>query len=237
MLQIAICEDDPEQLAYTARLVQQALAPQACNLVLYSSGTELLSAVKSGSICPAVAVLDIELQSESGITLAKELNSVLASCKIIFLTGYTEYITASYKVDHVWYIIKTLAEDYLGQALQKALSISASESEPLGITARAGRKAFFVPLDDILYLDRFSRKMRIICKNDVYPVSGTPASLLTEAVSPFFVQCHQGYWVNLRQVRTMDRNEFVLVNDVRVPISRGYQALARKRFFEQFHQL
>lgn len=234
MLNIAICDDETQQLSYTKQLVERYLSSYSYETELFASAEALRSAIRAGSYRPDIAILDIDLGKDSGLDLAVELNALLPACKIIFLTGYADYISESYKTAHVWYVLKPLAEQYIGSALQRALDSPESAAEALGITAKSHGKAFFVPLEEILYLDRVARKARIVCKNGIYPVSGAPASLLSADIADYFVRCHQGYWVNLRQVRGLEKNEFVLTGDIRIPISRSYLNESRRRFFERY---
>lgn len=233
MLKIAVCDDNPEHLKYTASLIQKELASSRLELELFSSANRLMSLVEGDHYRPDIAVLDIEIGPENGIDLAKQLNSAVPACKIIFLTGYADYAPASYEARHIWFVLKSGAEQFLGPALRRALEISDEPIPFLGITARTGGKSFFVPLGEILYLERFARKARIVCKNEIHLVSGSPAGLINERVAPFFIRCHQGYWVNLRQVSALDRDEFVLVDGTRIPISRSFRDSARSRFFAQ----
>ena len=236
MLKIAICDDNPEHLEYTASLIQKDLSSFSLDLELFSDAYQLMKLVQEDHYNPDIAVLDIKLGQENGIDLAKRINSLVPACRIIFLTGFADYAPASYEARHVWFVLKSSADRYLGPALRRALEGLDDPSAVLGITARTGGKSFFIPLGDILYLERYARKARIVCKNEIHLVSGSPANLINERVAPFFVRCHQGYWINLRQVSALERDEFVLINGARIPISRSFRGDARSRFFGQFQR-
>ena len=235
MIKIAICDDNVQHLHYTAELIRRELSSHQTELSLFPNAEKLLQAVATEKQHPDIAVLDIVLGGGNGIELAKQLNHMLPGCKIIFLTGYPEYAPASYEVDHIWFVLKSATETWLGPALQKALAVS-DETQMLGITAKAGGKTFFVPLGNILYLDRVGRKARIVCRDGIYPVSGKPASLINGKIEEYFVQCHQGYWINLRQVKALEKNEFIIEGDIRIPISRSFREEARSRFFARLEE-
>ena len=235
MIKIAICDDNVQHLHYTAELIRRELSSHQTELSLFPNAEKLLQAVATEKQHPDIAVLDIVLGGENGIQLAKQLNHLTPGCKIIFLTGYPDYASASYEADHIWFVLKSAAETYLAPALKKALAVS--EENLLGITAKTGGKTFFIPLGDILYLDRVGRKARIVCKDGIYPVSGKPASLINERIGEYFVQCHQGYWINLRQVKALEKNEFIIEGDIRIPISRSFREEARSCFFARLSEL
>ena len=237
MLKTAICDDNPEHLNHAASLVLAELSSYAPDVELFHSAEDLIQAVECDRYRPDIAILDILLEDENGIELAKKLNALLPGCSIIFLTGYPDYAPASYEARHVWFVLKSSAEQYLGPALHRALDAAARDESILGITAHSRGKRFFLPLGDILYIERVARKTRIVCKDASYYVSGSPAAQLQGAVSSYFLRCHQGYWVNTRQIKALQREEFVLTDGTRIPISRTFRDEARSRFFEQFSAL
>ena len=233
MLKIAICDDNPEHLHYTASLIQKELSSFRLELETFSAASQLIKLVEEDNYTPDIAVLDIDLGPENGIDLAKRMNSLVPTCRIIFLTGFADYAPASYEARHVWFVLKSGADQFLGAALRRALDGMDDPSAVLGITVRTGGKSFFIPLGEILYLERYARKARIVCKNAVHLIPGSPSALINAHAAPFFVRCHQGYWVNIRQVTGLERDEFILVNGTRIPISRSFRDAARSRFFEQ----
>ncbi len=234
MIRIAICDDEAEHLSYTALLIRGELGSHDADIEGFPNAGSLLRAVRDEGYRPDIAVLDIVLEDTDGIDLAGQLNRLLPACRIIFLTGYADYAPESYKVPHVWFVTKVAAEKYLGPALRRALSgIPAVPGEP-GVRARAGGRHFLVPLGDILYIDRYGRKARIVCASGPVEVSGRPGDLIGADVAPFFIRCHQGYWVNLKKIRALERNEFILSDGTHIPISRSYRDEARRRFFESF---
>ncbi len=237
MLRVAICDNQSDHLEHTLSMVRKELLSYPLETEIYTSARSFLEAVKAGNARPDIAVLDILLEEESdtganGIALAKQLNALLPACSVIFLTGYPEYAPASYEARHTWFVLKSSADTYLGPALRRAVS-ETDDNSPLGLAARISGKTFSLPLGDVLYLDRVARKTRIVCRDAVYAVTSVPSVLLNSSVSPFFVRCHQGYWVNLRHVTELDKNEFVLSTGARIPISRSFREVARKKFFEQ----
>lgn len=230
-MNIAVCDDNPQHLQFTANFILQQISSLSHELTLFESAENMMNAITDHLFLPDIAVLDIDLGNENGIDLAKQINQFLPRCQIIFLTGYTEYVSASYEADHVWYVLKSSADTYLPSAIRRAIRNWLGEPGTLGITAKASGKTFFLPVKKVLYLDRYGRKARIVCIDDIYPVSGTPGSYITSRLEPFFVRCHQGYWVNLSHVKALEKNEFILSNGQRIPISRSYRENTRQRFF------
>ncbi len=237
MMNIAVCDDNPEHIKYTVSLIRQELNSYEVDIESFTSADRFLCAVRQDHYCADLAVLDIEIGEENGIDLAEELNALLPACRIIFLTGFANYISESYRARHVWFVLKSDAEKYLGAALRRAIDDSELPDRPIGINVHIHGKRFLIPLSDILYIERYDRKTRIVCNKNVYSLWAQPAALINENIASCFVRCHQGYWVNLRQVSALERNCFVLKSGDRLPIGRTFQESARKRFFEQLRIL
>lgn len=240
MYTIAICDDDAVHLQRTAALVRRELSASRADIDLFSGRGALLRVLRSGDYRPEVVILDIVLEedsaqphsNETGIDIARECNRLLPGCRVIFLSGYPEYISASYEAEHVWYVLKSQAETYLGPALRKALSADTAPKQ--GITVRCDRRDLFLPLDSILYIDRNGRKTRVVCTDGNYSVSGTPTEILNRVANGSFVRCHQSYWVHLDAVKEIDHDELVLSNGSRIPIGRTYRNETRTSFFARY---
>ena len=143
------------------------------------------------------------------------------------------YAPDVYEAEHIWFVVKNRAEEHFGPAMRKALASlgEASPAQP-GILVREKGAVTFVPLTDILYLGKVGRKTVVRCQGREYSDTRRPALLIPASLKDVLVQCHQGYWVNLRQVREIDHGEFVLKDGTRLPISRSFRDDVRKRFFE-----
>ena len=237
MILIAICDDNPLHLEHAEKLTREVLAREktAFHIRLFSDAGQLMNAMDEEEFQPDIAVLDIEMDGEDGISLAKDLNALVPGCRIIFLTGYIDYAPDAYTAEHIWFVLKSRASEHFALAMQKALSSLKEQSAASpGFLVREDGRTVFVPLDEILYLSRISRKAFIHCLNRDYTDSRRPALLIPEQLKTHFLQCHQGYWVNLSKIRELDGHEFVLTDGTRIPISRGFRDNAREAFFDTF---
>ena len=232
MLTIAICDDSARHRRYTAQLVRRALEDYTLELDEFSTAESLRKCVSNGDYHPDIAILDVELGEENGIELAKSLNRFLPDCRIVFLSGYARYASASYEAEHVWYVLKSQAEQFLGPALRRAAARSKVGAAELLV--RWEGNSFSVPLNEILYFEREDRKTWMVCREKRYRVSGTPDAVIGDRFAQAFVRCHQSCWVRLASVASLEREQFILDNGQSVPIGRTYRANARERFFSRF---
>ena len=238
MLKTAICDDIALHLKEAESLIRSFFEKKGIStaITVFSSGTQLLLSIREDDYQPDIAVLDIEMDGVDGITLAKEINALLPGCRIIFLTAYPNYAPDAYLADHVWFVPKDRAENYMEAALERALeAIRRQEAASPGILIRENGVKIFIPVGDVLYISKIGRKSVVFCRDgSERHDTRRPALLIPESLSDRFLQCHQGYWVNIEMIRELDHESFILTNGARIPISRSFRDTARSRFFEAF---
>ncbi|MDO4192199.1 MAG: LytTR family DNA-binding domain-containing protein [Erysipelotrichaceae bacterium] len=236
-LNIAICDDNSTHLKLAENLVTSCLDQDHKNdlIQLFSSAEELLSEINKDYYAPDIAVLDIELGGEDGISLAKRMNQLVPMCRIIFLTGYIDYAPDAYEAEHIWFVVKKTADRYFPLAMKKALqSLDSSQAAVPGIIIREKGKSIVLPVNQILCISKVSRKSQILCKDREYYDTRRPALLIPKELEKQFIHCHQGYWVNISMIRELDHDILVLEDGTRIPISRTHKDEVRERFFDHF---
>jgi len=236
MLNTAVCDDNPIHLEKAAAMARRFLAKtgKQFKITRFDSAESMLDHMESNEWQPDIAVLDIEMDGENGISLARKLNEAAPACRIIFLTAYVDHAPEAYLAEHIWFVVKSRAEEFFEAAMEKAVTSidEGNISIPVIIVRNNGKKTL-VPIDTILYIGKVGRKAHVHCVDSDYYDTRRPALLIPENLEGNFIQCHQGYWVNSARIKEIDRNEFVLQGGERVPVSRTFRDDARKRFFDQ----
>ena len=229
MLNFLICDDIPEHLRHEADYIRSLSLDAEYDLKSFDHPQEVIAQIRKGYL-PDVAILDIEMPKIDGITLAEQLNRLCPRCRIIFLTGYTNYTYDAYYADHIWYVLKTDIEKYLPTALKKAISALQSDSAEPYLSIRQQRTERRLPLKSVLYLERVTYRTKVKTVDEELYVRAAPAELL-QALSPdCFIRCHQSYWVNAEKISTLIGQSFLLIDGTAVPISRTYHQSAVERF-------
>ncbi len=238
MINVAVCDDETLHREDACRRIERLLKGNGTpfRLFPFASAEELLKRIDTEDCLPDLAVLDIEMDGEDGITLAVKLNEKTPACRIIFFTGYVDHAPEAYVAEHVWFVVKSRADEFFEPALRKALaSFEEKETAILGLVVQEKGKRILVPIDEILYVGKVGRKAQVRCIDRSYSDTRRPALLIPETLEDHFLRCHQGYWVNFRMIEELDREEFVLRGGIRVPISRTFRQYARETFFERYH--
>lgn len=232
MLRIAICDNTKEHCFELADLIEQELSGKRVEAECFPSSEELLRHIRSGRYLPDIAFLGVELWDGDGIALAKKLNTLVPSCRIVFLSDSLRPASEVYQAEHVWFILRSELPRFLAPALERAMS-STDFGRGRGILVKGRGSATFVPLEKLLYLERCSRKTLVRTENGEYVSSETPASLLEGEAGASFIRCHMSYWVNRSKITALERGEFVLKDGTRIPISRTWRDSARAAFYEK----
>lgn len=86
----------------------------------------------------------------------------------------------------------------------------------------------------MLCLERILRRTKLTLLGGITEWTALPpAELLDAEAAQQFIRCHQSYWVNFRQIETMENDCVLLPGGLRVPISRTYRSTAREQFFSR----
>lgn len=229
MLKLFLCDDDPLHLQHEAAYIGSLSLGAEYELETFGAPSRVLARIREGG-CPDIAVLDIEMPKVDGISLAEKLNQLCPRCKIIFLTGYTDYTYDAYYADHIWYVLKTDMEKYLPAALKKAIAgANGTPLEPY-LMLQQQRTHRRMPVKNVLYLERVTYRTRVKTLDEELYVRAAPMELIRHLPSDSFVRCHQSFWANAEKISALVGKSFLLVDGSKVPISRTYRQSAIEEF-------
>ncbi len=229
MLRIAICDDTTPHAREIAALLQRRLPVRRIEIEGFPSPGELLRYIGSGGYAPDIAFVGVQAGEDGGIALAERLNELVPACRVIFVSNTLEPACDVYRAEHVWFILRSELEARITAALRKALS-SVEACRGTGLVIRSRGKAVFLPLDELLFLERDGRRTLIRTERGDYVSAERPVKLLEGELGESFVRSHRSYWVNKRKIRAMERGEFILYDGQRIPISRSWRGEARAAF-------
>lgn len=229
-LTIAICDDNENQIKEMRRLLTEWSAdkPFALDIDEYISAESFLFSY-SDKPCDLI-LLDIEMDRLNGMELAKRLRSNGDMLPIVFITGYSDYISEGYDVEALHYLLKPVAKEKLFAVLDKYVEKRSVKADELIIETTNG--ATHISADRITYIEAFGRKTAVHLSDDriidcMVSISRFSAMRLNGFVSP-----HRSYIVNLRHIRTIGRTALILDNGEEIPLSRRLYAEVNRRFIE-----
>lgn len=215
---IAVCEDDPAQTEYIASLVKAWASENDFKIRISPFGNaESFLFQYAGDKSFDILLLDIEMGKMSGVELAKLIRKENREIQIIFITGYMEYISEGYDVEALHYLLKPVSKDKLSSVLDRAvLRVKGRER---CIMLHAGDEMVRIPLYEIRYLEVQKNYVTIHAQEN-YEVK-KPLRELEKELDDSFFKTGRSFWVNLRYITRTARNEVVLKDGARIPLSRG----------------
>lgn len=236
MWDVFLCDGNREALNSLRIGLEQCAGSYISSVTCFSSPEQLLFGVCENPEKANILFIDIELGGkQDGIELAKKVKSINPEIQIVFVSGQTKYAEAVYSVEHAYYLVKP----FDSARLKKALLLAGERigEERRKIIKVVKRDAIYKIFQrDIFYVERKSPNITIFTETDRFTTGSRMDELEAELGAPFF-RCHTSYIVNLRKVKALENNCFVLENGETVYISRNYSAAAKKSFLEYLSSL
>lgn len=202
-MNIAICDDEENIRIYIRKLIQKQ--ETFCKITEFSSGKELLEFQDETNAEEIdILFLDISMEDEDGMTVAKQLRSHMESnFEQVFAQTIREY-------------------QYL---------MAKKKEKPKEVLVRNGNRTRSVSADDIYYIESSNRKVTLYLRHEKIEYYDKISSLESE-LKPDFFRIHKGYLVNIKYVERYDRTEVKMRNGDSLLISKyKYQDFV-KRYLE-----
>lgn len=148
---IAVCDDREEDAEYIAGLVTKWAERNRSFVKL-----ECFPSAEAFLFCYAedktwdMLLLDVEMGQMNGVELARSLRRENALMQIIFVTGYSDYISEGYDVSALHYLMKPVREEKLFQVLDRGREQLVRQERKLVVSA--GGETVRIPLYEIRYV-------------------------------------------------------------------------------------
>lgn len=222
---IAICDDSPVDSGYILDLlntwagarnvsVQAERFPSAEQFLFQYAGDKAFD----------ILLLDIEMGTMDGVTMAKRVRQDNEAVQIVFITGYSDYIAEGYEVAALHYLMKPVKPEKLFSVLDRAAEKLRRNEQTL--TLDTGGETVRLPLYEIRYLDVQRNYVTVHARED-YTVRRTLGELAS-ALDDRFYRIGRSAIVNLNCVSRVTKTDIYLNDGSAIPLPRGaYEGLNR----------
>ncbi len=171
-----------------------------------------------------ILLLDIEMPGMDGVTMARRIRKENETVQIVFITGYSEYISEGYEVAALHYLMKPVNTNKLRQVLDRAADKLQRNERCL--TLELSGEVVRLPLYQIRWAEVRQNYLTIHAKAD-YTVKMTLSELENRLDDRFF-RAGRSFIINLTEVRSVTRQEVRLSDGTAIPLPRGqYEPLNR----------
>lgn len=222
---IAICDDSDVDRQYISGLVTKWAANTCHSLqtALFCSAENFLFHYAEKSDYD-ILLLDIEMGGMDGVTMAKKLRRDNDSIQIVFITGYSDYISEGYEVSALHYLMKPVKQEKLFSVLDRAVEKLSKNAKVLNFEISG--EMVRVPIYQIRYAEVFGNYVTIHAV-DSFTVKMTLGELEKELNDSYY-RVSRSVVVNLTQISRVTKTEIKMNDGVSIPLPRGaYEGVNR----------
>lgn len=215
---IAICDDSDVDRQYVVNMVKH-WAEEACHFVhidTFISAENFLFCYAEESDYD-ILLLDIEMGDMDGVTLARKLRKGNETLQIIFITGFSDYISEGYEVAALHYLMKPVREEKLCSVLDRAAE-KLSKNEKV-LTFESSGEMLRLPIYQIRYADVSGNYVTIHALSDT-TVKMTLGEL-EKQLDERFCRVGRSAIINLTQISRVTKTEIKLVDGTAIHLPRG----------------
>ncbi|MGI6500014.1 MAG: LytR/AlgR family response regulator transcription factor [Anaerostipes sp.] len=231
---IVIC-DDSDIDAKTTKSIVEAFVKEphrdGVSIEIYSVAGSLIEDLKHEVIKPDLIFMDIELKDMIGMDAVKQINQIHPRCFIVYLTNYIQYATDVYSTEHHFYVLKSELKKRLAQIHEKIRRVEDFSQEKVRFSLLNSGQAV-IPKGDIVFIERKGRVSVIRTIKSEFETKLKLAELENLLGDSYFVRCHNSYIVGLKHIKIYKRDQILMENEVKIPISRSYQQKVREVFVQ-----
>lgn len=224
MLQIAICDDNIDELSNMVQLLDLYRASKnfSCEYAVFPNGFELVSALEKEKRFD-IYCLDIIMPGFTGIDVAKEIRGYDKTAPIIFFTSSPEFALESYSVKAINYILKPITKEKLFFTFDELLEQIKTEKEEDAIIVKSNEGIQKILISNLTFAEVMGRNVLYHLRSGKVIKCIEPFSTLCDNLIKYgcFIKPHRSYIVNMQYVDTIENHQITLQTLSSVPIAQG----------------
>lgn len=224
-LKIAVCDDRKADAEYVAGLAAQwgRQTGAAVQLEIFHSAEAFLFAYAQRQDVD-ILLLDVEMGAMDGVTLAKRLRRENETIQIVFITGYSDYISEGYEVAALHYLVKPVKPDKLFAVLDRAAEKLRKNERTL--TLKTAEGVVRLPVYQIRYAEVQGNYVTLHAKTQVRLKMSLGE--LEKRLDDRFYRVGRWAIVNLTCIRRVTKTDIYLQDGAAIPLPRGaYEGVNR----------
>ena len=222
---VAICDDCTKDAEFVQGILRKWATERQVDIQV-----ECFPSAESFLFCYAedkawdILLLDIEMGSMDGVTMAKRVRGDNEIVQIVFITGYSDYIAEGYEVSALHYLMKPVNAMKLSQVLDRALE--KRKQEECCLNLELSGEMVRIPFYEIRYLNVHQNYITIHCRQE-YTLKRSLSSIEKELDDRFY-RVGRTVILNLKFVRRVTKTDVYLSEGTVLPLPRGaYETLNR----------
>jgi DNA-binding LytR/AlgR family response regulator len=233
MLQIALCDDNIDELSMMVQIINQYRLSKHinCDYAVFLNGFELISALDKGKQFD-IFCLDIIMPGFSGIDTAKKIRSYDKNAPILFLTSSPEYALESYSVKAMNYVLKPITKEKLFFTFDEMLEhIHVKDNEDV-LIVKSSEGIEKILISNLVYAEVIGRHVLYhLVSGKVIECNESFSNVCNHLLNyRNFIKTHRSYILNMQYVDTISHNQVNLQTLSSIPIAQGKAPEIKQRY-------
>lgn len=228
-MNIAICEDNSVEMKTLRTYLEGSLHwKQHFSISTFDRAEKLLLHIKENAQVFDMIFFDIIMDGINGFEAATQIRSLNKQTIIVFITSDTSYVYSGYEINAFRYLLKPVNSQCINNILGEAISqINSLYSH---MTLSIGDRFVRISTNNILYVESMLHKIYVHTTTEIIQYYGKLSAEEGKYFAKGFARCHRSYLVNMSQIKAIEKNEIILMNGARLPLSRQKRAEFMKNF-------
>ncbi len=224
MLQIALCDDNADDLSNLAQFINSYKLSKnfSCEYVSFTNGFELLSALEKGKRFD-IYCLDIIMPGFTGIDTAKEIRKFDKNAPILFFTSSPEFALEGYSVKAINYVLKPITKEKFFAIFDDVLEQISVKKDEDRIVVKSSVGVQKILISNLVFIEALGRSVLYHLLSGKIVKCAESFSSAEEKLFKYecFVKPHRSYLVNMQYIDTIDTNQMTLQTLAVIPIAQG----------------
>ncbi|QOX64385.1 response regulator transcription factor [Anoxybacterium hadale] len=224
MLQIAVCDDNIDELSNMVQLIDLYRTSRHlnCEHAAFSNGFELISALEKGKRFD-IYCLDIMMPGFTGIDAAKEIRTFDKTAPILFFTSSPEFALESYSVKAINYVLKPISKEKLFFTLDEVLEQIKAKEEEDAVIVKSNEGIQKILISNLVFVEVIGRNVLYHLRSGKVVECMEPFSAVCDSLLKYgyFMKPHRSYLVNMQYVDTIENHQITLQTLSSVPVAQG----------------
>lgn len=232
MLQVAVCDDNIDELSNMVQLLEQFRASKHIDFsfAVFPNGFDLISALDKGKQFD-IYCLDIIMPGYSGIDIAREIRNRDKTAPIMFFTSSPEFAVESYSVKAVNYVLKPISKDKFFTAFDEILEqTKVKEDDAIVVKSNDGIQKILI--NNLVFAEVIGRNVLYHLRSGKVIESTESFSTACDALLKYvcMIKPHRSYVVNMQYIDTIENHQLTLQTLTSIPIAQGKAKETKKQY-------
>jgi len=236
MLNIAICDDLPNQLAVIAAYTKEYIESSAleAEVLQFTHPDTLLKACETVRF--HIYILDIVMPLVNGIEVGREIRRFDREAQIIYATTEPTFALESFMANPINYLIKPLDKIHFFETLALAISkVNMNEEQIVSLKTKDGLRV--IKLSSIIYCEYMNHSVQYTLMGGETLITRSIQESFSQHIKPLlcdsrFLQPHTSFVINMNHVEAFSKSRFVMRGGAAVPIPTKQYASVRDSYMD-----